>query len=176
MANHPKGNSAVAIPKHLAEMAVYSVAMPVTVGLCLWVLLGPLHIDRHLGAPIRKPMPEISRAAVVAPVPAAKTDSGATTVAPAEAGFGAARIVPVPEEKAIPATATVVLFPGDDGRLLTQMQSALVRKGYWVGAAGADGNDDTLAALEAFQSNNALSVQPKCDQQCRTALGLPDPQ
>ena len=55
-----------------------------------------------------------------------------------------------------------------------QMQGALVEKGYSVGPAGADGNfnDSTLAALEAFQDDNALPIQPKCDQQCRTALGL----
>jgi Putative peptidoglycan binding domain len=166
LANHPKGNSAVATPKHLAEMAAYSVAMPVTVGLCLWILLGPLHIDQHLGAPLRKPMPEISRAALVAPVPPAQADSGPAV--PETLTIGA---VPAAE-----TDSAVVLFPGDDGRLLVQMQGALARKGYSVGAAGADGNDDTVAALEAFQSNNALPVQPKCDPQCRTALGLPDPQ
>jgi hypothetical protein len=34
---------------------------------------------------------------------------------------------------------------------------------------------DTLVGLEAFQDSNALPVQPKCDQQCWTALGLPGP-
>ncbi len=65
--------------------------------------------------------------------------------------------------------------PGDSGPLVTQMQGALIKKGYSVGPADADGNfnDNTLTALEAFQDDNALPVQSKCDQQCWTALGLP---
>jgi hypothetical protein len=145
--------------KPLAEIAIYSVAMPATIGLCLWVLLGPLRIDRYLGVPIPGLPKANSAAAIVAPVGA-----------------------PVPGDKADSETATViepaaiVLFPGDDGRLLAQMQGALTGKGYSVGSGGADENDNTLSALEAFQSDNALPVQPKCDQQCWTALGLPDPQ
>jgi hypothetical protein len=51
------------------------------------------------------------------------------------------------------------------------------RQGYSVGPAGANGtfNDDTLNALESFQGDNALPVQPLCDQKCWTALGLPGP-
>jgi hypothetical protein len=212
------------VRKPLTEIAVYSIAMPVTVGLCLWVLLGPLRIDRYLGVPIPGQAKAISGAAntvpvpaaeadsgtaiavpvpaaeadsgpaTVVPVPAAEADSGPATVIPvpaAEADSGPATVVPVPADKADPETTTVVpvpvdkgepqtttvvLFPGDDGGLLAQMQGALIGKGYSVGPVGADGNDDTLAALEAFQSNNALPVQPKCDQQCRAALGLPDQQ
>jgi hypothetical protein len=140
--------SVMVVRKPLAEIAIYSVAMPATVGLCLWILLGPLRIDLYLGTP----MPGLTKA-----------NSEVTAV-------------PVPGDKADSETPTVILFPGDDGRLLAQMQRALVGKGYSVGPAGAGGNDATLAALEAFQSNNALPVQPKCDLQCRTALGLPDPQ
>jgi hypothetical protein len=180
--------------KPLAEIAVYSVAMPVTVGLCLWVLLGPLHVDRFLSATTPKLMPEISATTTQAPVPDAKPDSEPATVAPvpdanadpepaavppipaANADSGSATVIPVPAAEADTGTATVVLFPGDDGRLLAQMRGALIGKGYSVGPVGADANDDTLAALEAFQSNNALPVQPKCDQQCRAALGLPDQQ
>ena len=57
---------------------------------------------------------------------------------------------------------------------MTQMQDALVAKGYGVGSAGVDGdfNGDTLTALAAFQDNNALPVQQTCDQGCWTALGL----
>lgn len=123
--------------KPLAEIAVYSVAMPATVCLFLWVLLGPVQIDRYLAG-----LPRLAKASFAVPVKA--------------------------------KTAIDILFPGDDGRLLAQLQGALVGKGYSVGPAGADGNDDTLTALEAFQSDNALPVQPKCDQQCRTALGLPN--
>ena len=53
-----------------------------------------------------------------------------------------------------------------------KMQRALIRKGYSIGPADAHGHDDTLTALEAFQDDSALPVQPKCDQQCWTALGL----
>jgi hypothetical protein len=148
--------------KPLAEMAIYSVAMPATVGLCLWILLGPFHIDRFLSLPIPGLTPEITKTATDAPVLNAEANSRPETV------------VPIPAAKADTRPETVVMFPGDDGRLLAQMQGALVGKGYSVGPAGADGNDDTLTALEAFQSDNALPVRPSCDQQCRTALGLPD--
>ena len=129
--------------KPLAELAIYSLAMPLTIGLCLWILLGPFRIDRYLGLPIPAPKANAAEPATPAPVKA--------------------------------ATATVVLFPGDDDRLLTQLQRALAGRGYSVGAGGANENEDTLAALEAFQDSNALPVQPKCDPQCWTALGLPDP-
>jgi peptidoglycan hydrolase-like protein with peptidoglycan-binding domain len=73
--------------------------------------------------------------------------------------------------------AGLPLKPGDSGPMVTAMQNALIAKGYSVGPGGATGNfnDDTLVALENFQDSNALPVQPKCDQQCWTALGLPGP-
>ena len=129
----------MAIGKQLAEIAICSVAMPATVGLCLWVLLGPLGIDRLFGVP---PVPELT---LVPPVPKRTLeDSG---------------------------MAAVGIVPGESGHWV-RMQRALIRKGYSVGPADADGNDETLTALEAFQDNNALPVQPTCDQQCWTALGL----
>jgi peptidoglycan hydrolase-like protein with peptidoglycan-binding domain len=69
----------------------------------------------------------------------------------------------------------VPLKPGDTGPMVTQMQNAIIVKGFSVGPAGANGifNPDTLSGLEAFQDDNALPVQPLCDQQCWTALGLP---
>ena len=69
------------------------------------------------------------------------------------------------------------LVPGDSGDLVKQMQAAIIKNGFSCGAAGADGNfnSDTLTGLEAFQDDNALPVQAKCDQQCWTALGLPGP-
>jgi hypothetical protein len=69
------------------------------------------------------------------------------------------------------------LVPGNTGPMVTQMQNAIIGKGFSVGPAGANGtfNEDTLVGLEAFQDSNALPVQPKCDQQCWTALGLPGP-
>lgn len=145
------------VRKPLAEIAIYSIAMPATVAFCLWLLLGPLRIDHYLGTPMPGPTKANSVAATTAPVPRDKADT-----------------VPVTRDKADSETPTVILFPGDDGRLLAQLRGALVGKGYSVGPAGTDANDSTLAALEAFQDNKGLPVQPKCDRQCRTALGLPD--
>jgi peptidoglycan hydrolase-like protein with peptidoglycan-binding domain len=73
--------------------------------------------------------------------------------------------------------AGLPLVPGDTGPMVAQMQGAIIAKGFSVGPGGANGNfnDDTLNALQAFQGDNALPVQPKCDQQCWTALGLPGP-
>jgi hypothetical protein len=73
--------------------------------------------------------------------------------------------------------AGLPLRPGDTGPMVTQMQTAIIGKGFFVGADGANGvfNDDTLNGLEAFQDGNAITVQPLCDQQCWTALGLPGP-
>jgi hypothetical protein len=124
------------IGKQLAQFATYSVAMAATVGICLWVLLVPSHIDRlAVGHPILE---------------GKLGDSG---------------------------TAGLPLVPGVCGPLVTQMQGKLIEKGYSVGPADADGNfnDNTLTALEAFLDDNALSMQPKCDRQCWTALRLPEP-
>jgi peptidoglycan hydrolase-like protein with peptidoglycan-binding domain len=73
--------------------------------------------------------------------------------------------------------AGLPLRPRDTGPMVTQMQNALIGKGFSVGSAGANDvfNDDTLSALQAFQDNNALPVQSLCDQKCWTALGLPGP-
>ena len=73
--------------------------------------------------------------------------------------------------------AGLPLRPGDTGSMVTQMQTAIIGKGFSVGAAGANGvfNDDTLNGLEAFPDNDALPVQALCDQQCWTALGLAGP-
>ena len=69
------------------------------------------------------------------------------------------------------------LRPGDTGPMVTQMQDALIGKGYSVGSAGANGTfaADTTSALESFQQDAALPTQPLCDQKCWTALGLPGP-
>ena len=69
------------------------------------------------------------------------------------------------------------LKPGDSGDLVKQMQEALTKKGFSTGPEGANGNfnNDTLTALQAFQDDNALPVQPECNQKCWTALGLPGP-
>jgi len=74
--------------------------------------------------------------------------------------------------------ADLPLGAGDSGLLVTQLQGALIKRGYSIGLAGGDGSfdDDTLTALAAFQDNNALPVQPTCDQQCWIMLGLPHPE
>ena len=66
---------------------------------------------------------------------------------------------------------------GDRGDLVKQMQGALIEKGFSCGPTGTDGifGPNTLSALEAFQDSAALAVQPFCDQECWTALGLPGP-
>ena len=40
----------MATGKQLAQFAIYPVAMPAAVALCLWVLLGPLHIGQPPGS------------------------------------------------------------------------------------------------------------------------------
>jgi peptidoglycan hydrolase-like protein with peptidoglycan-binding domain len=66
------------------------------------------------------------------------------------------------------------LRPGDKGPMVKDMQNALIKKGFSVGPKGADGmfGDATLTGLNAFQDDAALPMQPFCDQQCWTALGL----
>jgi hypothetical protein len=66
--------------------------------------------------------------------------------------------------------AAIGIVPGEGHWV--KMQRALVKKGYSILPAGPHGQDNTLTALEAFQDDSALPVQPKCDQQCWSALGL----
>ena len=144
----------MAVVRQLVEYATYPIAMGVGVGLCLWALLGPLRIDRLT----------VSERAI-----SAKADH--------------LPLVPVdrptrPPGRVTSAIADFPLVAGDRGPLVTQMQGALIAKGYGVGLAGADGdfNDDTLTALAAFQDNDALPVQQTCDQECWTTLGLSLPE
>src|SRR5215218_3738193 len=62
------------------------------------------------------------------------------------------------------------------GRTVVEIRAALIRHGYSVGPPGATFNEETLTALLAFQDNNALPVQPTCDQQCWTTLNMPMPE
>ena len=73
--------------------------------------------------------------------------------------------------------AGLPLRPGDTGPMVTQMQTALIGKGYSVGSTGANGafEGGTTSALESFQQDAALPTQALCDQKCWTALGLPGP-
>ena len=162
--------------EQLVKLAIYPLAMGVGVGLCLWVLLGPLRIDRlvltgqdSLATPDLPRVPGGPLAGISEPIASPATD-----------------LHPAPDDRParpsgrIPsASEDLPLVAGDGGPLVTQLQGALIKRGYSVGLAGADGNffdDDTLTALGAFQDNNALPVQPTCDQQCWTMLGLPQPE
>jgi hypothetical protein len=64
--------------------------------------------------------------------------------------------------------AAIGIVPGEGH--WAKMQRALIKKGYSILPTGPHGQDNTLTALEAFQDDRALPVQPKCDQQCWTAL------
>jgi peptidoglycan hydrolase-like protein with peptidoglycan-binding domain len=71
------------------------------------------------------------------------------------------------------AMATIPrLAPGATGEIVKALQHALIANGYSVGPDGANGifDEGTTTALEAFQDNAALPVQPLCDQACWTAL------
>jgi hypothetical protein len=84
------------------------------VGLCLWVLLGPLHI----GQPAGYPLPELARDRYPEPIPA-PADTPEPVPIPASS----------PERKLDLGMAGV---PGDRSPLVTQVQSALIKKGHWV--------------------------------------------
>lgn len=49
---------------------------------------------------------------------------------------------------------------GDNSTLVKQMQEKLIKLGYFVGTAGADGDfgQNTLKALKYFQSNHGLTA------------------
>jgi hypothetical protein len=198
------------IGRQLVQFATYSAAMAATVGLCLWLLLGLLHIDRNtgcerIGCPAPEPVAAPEPAPVVIPelepAPVAPPEPAPAPVVPPEPE-PAPVVIPEPEpapvaapeppqeiifpEPWIPTTIPepkpedpgIAGIPGDSGPLVTRMQGALIKKGYWAGPVGADGNfsDDTLTALEAFQDDSALPVQRTCDQQCWNALGLSVPE
>jgi len=65
------------------------------------------------------------------------------------------------------------LVPGDTGDMVKALQLALIAHGYSVGPAGANGNfgGDTLSAVEAFQSDASVQVQPRCEKTTWAALG-----
>jgi hypothetical protein len=146
----------MATEKPLVKFVGYPLAMGACVGICLWVLLVPLRIDRFANGP------DEFAAAVPPPAP--------PLVAPDHRGWGKQ----MPEALTMPPPPIV---ERDNGPWVKQMQEALTKMGYFVGSAGADGNfnDDTLVALGTFQDNNALPVQPQCDLECRTQLRLPGP-
>ena len=69
--------------------------------------------------------------------------------------------------------AIAPLRPGDTGDLVKAMQLALIVNGYDIGPAGATGtfDDNTLRAVESFQGDAGIPVQPTCDKTTWTALG-----
>ena len=67
------------------------------------------------------------------------------------------------------------LAPGATGDMVKALQNALIANGFSVGTSGADGRfgDQTRSALQTFQDDNALPVQPFCDKACWAALYNP---
>ena len=63
-----------------------------------------------------------------------------------------------------------ILKPGATGPLVSALQNALIANGCSVPTSGTF-DDDTTAALEAFQDDAALPVQALCDKACWAALG-----
>ena len=139
------------IAKRLAQFAACSIAMGATVGVCLWVwfVFAPSLIEQYAALPEPTKQEQNAEVEKVPSLPEQATDQ-------------------TPADLALPLT------PGASGLFVKLMQGALIAKGSSVGPAGANGNfnDDTLVALQAFQDNNALPVQPKCDRECWSALGL----
>jgi hypothetical protein len=123
-------------------------------------------------APVTIPEPEPAPVAIPEPEPAPVSPPEPDPIIFPKPWIPTTIPEPKPEEPGVSGV------PGDSGPLVTQMQGALIKKGYSAGAAGADGNfnDDTLTALQAFQDGNALPVQRTCDQQCWNVLGLSDAQ
>jgi hypothetical protein len=177
--------------KQLVEFVINPLAMSAGVALSLWVLLGPLRIDR-LGAAGQHGISTTADR----PAHVSRQDTPARPDRPHAPGNQLAGL----PEQGNAATKDLSLAPadqparpsgriastmqdlplgaGDSGPLVTQLQGALIKNGYSVGLAGADGNlnDETLASLQEFQDNAALPVQPTCDQDCWTALGLSRPE
>jgi Putative peptidoglycan binding domain len=164
------------VVKQLVKLAIFPVAMAAGAGLCLWVLLGPLRIDLLAVAGHSLATPATPGPPPVPSDPPADVSEPVTPVAdhPPVMDAGPADV----SRRVVSAIADLPLVAGDSGPLVTQLQGALIEKGYWVGPAGADGKFDagTLTALGAFQDNNALPMQPGCDQQGWTSLGLSGPE
>ncbi len=139
-------------------LVTYAVCMAATVYLSVWAaiaLVGPNGLVR----PTSK-LPSIIAASAPAP-PVVPSDPPAAVVPPSDP--------PAP-----PLVAGISGLPGDKSALVGQMQRALVKRGYRVGDANHF-DADTVTALQAFQNEKALTVQPTCNQQCWDALGLADP-
>jgi hypothetical protein len=195
-------SNTMTVVKQLVKFLIYPLAMGAGVGLCLWIALGLLRIDRLTaagqGTPLATPAPPLvpdkpradvsqqgtpalpDRPLTTGPLAGiSEQGTAATTDLPPDPGPPDAGDQPArPSGRITSAMDDLPLGAGDSGPLVTRLQGALIKDGYSVGLAGADGNlnDDTLAALAVFQDNNALPVQPSCDQRCWTALGLSRPE
>jgi hypothetical protein len=168
----------MAAVRQLFEFAKYPIAMAAGVALCVWALLGPLRVDRlAVSAPIPPAPPALATVPAPAATPALPVVAKPPPATPAPRIVADTRPAP-PAGRIVSAMADFPLMAGDRGPLVTRMQGALIAKGYGVGLGGADGDFDaeTLTALETFQDNNALPMQPTCDPACWTALGLSLPE
>ncbi len=167
----------MAIVKQLGQFAAVPLAMAAGVALSLWVLVGLLQVGQPT---FPGPSPELVKSlhdelererAALAQAEREKAELGKAQL---EAERAAER-----EKAQLQQIVREMATVGDDSKILVaRLQQALIRNGYAVGPAGADGNfnNDTRAALQAFQDNNALPVQPMCDDPCWAALDLPGPE
>lgn len=128
----------------MARFPLLAMCVSLAVAFSLWVLLGLVDVGR-----IVPTSPTADRQVVRQPV---------------------MRRVVVP---AAPDGWFVSYCEGGECRTVVELQRALIKKGFGVGGDGINGEPhlDTLSALQAFQDNHALSVQPGCDRQCWDALG-----
>src|SRR5688572_16297866 len=109
------------IVKQLVKFTIYPVAMGAGVALCLWILLGPLRIDRLVlagQATLATPEP---------PLPPASQPAGVSE----PVASAAADPHPIPDDRlARPgriasAMEDLPLGPGDSGPLVMRLQDAL---------------------------------------------------
>src|SRR4030095_4532563 len=71
-------------------------------------------------------------------------------------------------------TMATTVKPGDRGDLVTKLQAALIRFGYDLGPAGADGSfgDLTKVAVESFQGARDLPATGVADPETIAAMDL----
>src|SRR5690349_9141493 len=110
--------------------------------LALWATIGLMGPKAAPPANIglTRPVPPVTQAASAPPEP----------------------IASAPEPAPLPLVAGLSGLPGDSNARVGQMQRALIQKGYQVGVPDAF-DADTVTALQAFQDDRALTVQPTCN-------------
>ena len=62
------------------------------------------------------------------------------------------------------------LAPGATGEMVMALQHALMANGFSPGSFDGKFGPQTQSALQTFQDDNALPVQPVCDKACWAAL------